>query len=40
MGVKVRECKTHPIPQQPITTYPVTAKNKYHGLRIINCYAA
>jgi len=39
MGVKVRERKTHTIPQQPITTYPVTANNNYHGLRIINCWA-
>jgi hypothetical protein len=29
--------KTHAISQQPIATYPVTANNNYHGLRLINC---
>ena len=39
MGVKVRERMTHAFPQKPITTYPVTAKNRSHCIRLINCWA-
>ena len=30
-------CKTHVIPQQPITTYPETANIIYHRIHLINC---